>query len=36
MTKREIIKALIMSPCYLSLKLKERARLVQRLILLHR
>ncbi len=35
MTKKEIIKALILSPCYLSLKLKERARLIQRLILQH-
>jgi hypothetical protein len=33
MTKREIIRALIMSPCYLSLTLRERARLIQRLIL---
>jgi len=33
MTKREIIRALIMSPCYLTLTLRERARLIQRLIL---
>jgi len=33
MTKREIIRALIMSPCYLNLTLRERARLIQRLIL---
>lgn len=33
MTKREIIKALILSPYYLRLRLKERARLVRRLVL---
>jgi hypothetical protein len=32
MTKREIIRVLILSPCYLTLKLKERARLIQRLV----
>lgn len=32
MTKREIIRALILSPCYLNLKLRERARLIKRLI----
>lgn len=32
MTKKEIIRTLILSPCYLSLKLKERAGLVRRLI----
>jgi hypothetical protein len=32
MTKREIIRTLILSPCYLTLKLKERAKLIQRLI----
>lgn len=32
MTKKEIIRTLILSPCYLNLKLKERARLIQRLI----
>ncbi|MDT8274176.1 MAG: hypothetical protein RRA35_13380 [Desulfomonilia bacterium] len=31
MTKREIIRVLILSPCYLTMKLKERARLVRRL-----
>jgi hypothetical protein len=33
MTKKEIIKALIMSPCYLTLTLRERERLIKRLIL---
>jgi hypothetical protein len=33
MSKREIIRALIMSPCYLTLTLRERARLIQRLFL---
>jgi len=32
MTKREIIRVLIMSPCYLNMKLRERARLIRRLI----
>jgi hypothetical protein len=31
MTKREIIRVLIMSPCYLNMKLRERARLIKRL-----
>jgi hypothetical protein len=31
MTKKEIIKSLILSPCYLKIKLKERAKLVQKL-----
>jgi len=33
MTKREkeIVKCLILSPCYLRIKLKERARLVKKL-----
>ena len=29
MTKREIIRALVLSPLYLSLKLKDRARLIR-------
>ncbi len=32
MTKKEIIKSLILSPCYLKMKLKERAMLVKRLV----
>ncbi len=35
MTKKEIIKALVLSPCYLKLSLRERARLIRRLILQH-
>jgi hypothetical protein len=31
MTKREIIKSLILSPCYLKIKLKDRAKLVRKL-----
>ncbi len=31
MTKKDIIRALILSPYYLRLKLKERSRLVNRL-----
>jgi|MudIll2142460700_1097286.scaffolds.fasta_scaffold393255_1 hypothetical protein len=31
MTKREIIRSLILSPCYLKIKLKERANLVRKL-----
>lgn len=31
MTKREVIKSLILSPCYLRIKLKERAMLVRKL-----
>jgi hypothetical protein len=32
MTKREIIRALIMSPLYLKLTLKERARLIRSML----
>jgi len=31
MTKREIVRSLILSPCYLRIKLRERAALVRRL-----
>jgi hypothetical protein len=31
MTKKEIVRSLILSPCYLKIKLKERAKLVQKL-----
>lgn len=31
MTKKEIIKSLILSPCYLKIKLKDRAKLVRKL-----
>ncbi len=31
MTKREIIRALLLSPLYLSLKLRERVRLIRKL-----
>jgi hypothetical protein len=31
MTKREIIRSLILSPCYLMLRLKDRAKLGKRL-----
>lgn len=30
-SKREIIRSLMLSPCYLSLSLRQRARLVRRL-----
>lgn len=31
MTKREIIRSLILSPCYLRIKLRDRAELIRRL-----
>jgi hypothetical protein len=31
MTKKEIIKSLILSPCYLRIKLKDRVKLVRKL-----
>lgn len=31
MTKKEIVRSLILSPCYLRIKLKDRAELVRKL-----
>jgi len=31
MTKKEIVRSLILSPCYLKIKLKDRAKLVRKL-----
>jgi hypothetical protein len=35
MTKIEIIRSLILSPCYLTIKLKDRAKLVRKLTCLN-
>jgi hypothetical protein len=31
MTMKEVVKSLILSPCYLKIKLKDRAKLVRKL-----